>query len=145
SVLSDVWNYRRDPACPSTLWDGYRQEYACADLSPIHRGHNKHTTYFPGQARSNLPAVNVNTNRRRQHETHSHQTPQMAHRSGRGSIAHRDAQLRLVRHRGYCLRPDQLRQPRIATHYPSDAVQHAEEQHHALLRKTAVADDAPCS
>jgi len=83
--------------------DSYRQEYACVDLSPIHRGHNKHTTYFPGQARSNLPAVYVNTNRRRQYETHSHQTSQMAHRSGRGSLAHRDAQLRLIRHRGYCL------------------------------------------
>ena len=41
-------------------------------------------------------------------------------------------ELRAVRYWRYCLRSDQLRQPRLPAHNAGVAVQHAEEQRHAL-------------
>ena len=54
-------------------------------------------------------------------------------------------ELRSLRHRGHRVRPHQLRQPCLPAHHAGDAIQHAQEQHRALLVQTAVADDADCS
>src|SRR6185437_5712249 len=62
SLLSGFRNHRRYPPVSPARWDGYRQNHACLDLSPVRRDRNKRNAsplISPGQVRPDLPAVHV--------------------------------------------------------------------------------------